>query len=376
MRRLAEVLYFAALPAALFGLFAFGAPHDTYAWDFHAFWQAAVDVAHARDPFGVTGVNAAGVHYAAYLYPPVLADMLLPFGLLPFLAAAMLFIALSAVAIGAALWLLGLRDWRCYGAAFLWFPVLHGLRLGALTPLLVLGVAICWRYRSSAATNVPLALVAVVKLFLWPLIIWRAARSGARAAVTTLAVALLIVGGSWATIGFAHFRDYPQILRGAQQTWIVNGYSLAALGSVVEIPGGMIVALLFAGAAIASAAIAGAMRRERIDDRESLALFVLTACIFSPVGWMHYSTMLLIPVTLLAPRLSLTWLIPVAFWLTPFEESGGQAWRIAVGLVISTATVTLALSEYGFFQRLRATRRERADIERSPRPVGAEATSL
>ncbi len=361
LTRVAQILYFAALPAVLLGLFAFGAPHDTYAWDFHAFWQAAANVAHARDPFAATGLNSAGVHYAAYLYPPVLADMLLPFGLLPFLAAAMLFISISAIAIGFALWLLGVRDWRCYGVAFLWFPVLHGLRLGALTPLLVLGIAVCWRFRSSARTSVPLALVTVVKLFLWPIIIWRAACSGVRSAAATLAAALLIVVGSWATIGFAHFTGYPQLLRSAQDIWMDNGYSLAALGSVVHAPGVVTAGLLFAGAAIASAAIAVAVRRGRIDDRESLALLVLTACVFSPVGWLHYSALLLVPVGLLTPKLSLAWLIPVAFWLTPFEESGGEAWRIAVGLSLSTATVGLALREYGFFRRSNAGRR-RADV--------------
>jgi hypothetical protein len=349
MTRAAHILYFAALPTLLLGIFAFGAPHETYAWDFHAFWQGAADVAHGRDPFAAPGVSPSGLHYAAYLYPPVLADMLLPLGLLPFLVAAMLFIVLSAAAIAVALWLLGVRDWRCYGVAFLWFPVLHGLRLGALTPMLVLGVACCWRFRSSARMSVPLALVTVVKLFLWPLIVWRAARSSLRSAAGTVAVAVLIVVGSWATIGFAHFADYPQLLRDTQGTWMANGYTLAALGSVLHLPDGVTAMLLLAGAAIASAAIARALRRGRIDERESLALFVWTACLFSPVGWLHYSALLLIPVALLTPKLSPAWLVPVAFWFTPFEESGGESWRIALGLSLSTATVALALSEYRSF---------------------------
>ena len=72
----------------------------------------------------------------------------------------------------AALWLLELRDWRCYGAAYLSVAVLHDIRLGALTPLLALGLALVWRWRAQARAAVPLALIIVAKLFLWPLTVW------------------------------------------------------------------------------------------------------------------------------------------------------------------------------------------------------------
>ena len=42
-------------------------------------------------------------------------------------------------AVAATLAVLGVRDWRCYGAAYLSIAVLHDIRLGALTPLLALG---------------------------------------------------------------------------------------------------------------------------------------------------------------------------------------------------------------------------------------------
>ena len=54
-------------------------------------------------------------------------------------------------AVAATLAVLGVRDWRCYGAAYLSIAVLHDIRLGALTPLLALGLALVWRWRERGA---------------------------------------------------------------------------------------------------------------------------------------------------------------------------------------------------------------------------------
>ena len=60
---------------------------------------------------------------------------------------AVLFVTASVVAIAAALLLFGVRDWRCYGAAFLSPAVLTGVTYGTVTPLLLLGVSALWRWR-------------------------------------------------------------------------------------------------------------------------------------------------------------------------------------------------------------------------------------
>jgi Glycosyltransferase family 87 len=345
-RRVGRVLCFVVLPAALAALFAFGAARATYAWDFHAFWQAAADVAHARDPYAAPGLNADGRDYPLYLYPPLLADLVLPLGLLPFLTAAVVFIAGSALAVVAALRLLDVRDVRCYGVAFLWFPVVHGLRLGTLTPLLVLGIAVCWRLRGTPRQRLPLALVTIVKLFLWPLIVWQWARSGLRTTCRTLVVALLVAAASWATIGFAHLVDYPKILRGPQSVWLANGYGLGALGHALHVRDTTTSALLLVAGAVASTSVFRALRARRIDERESLALFVVIACVCSPAAWLHYWALLLVPLALLSPTLSLAWFVPLLLWVTPFEESSGEPWRIALGLAVASATLGYALLRY------------------------------
>jgi len=347
-RRIGTFLCFVVLPAALAAAFAFGAARSTYAWDFHAFWQAAGDVAHGRDPYADPGLNAAGQDYPLYLYPPLLADLLLPLGLLPFLVAAVIFIGGSALALVAALRLLDVRDVRCYGIAFLSFPVVHGLRLGTLTPLLVLGVAVCWRLRGTPRQHRPLAIVTILKLFLWPLLVWQWARSGLRAAIRTLVVTLLILLASWATIGFTHLVDYPKILRGPQGTWLANGYGLGALGHAFGLRDTTTSVLLLGAAAVASTAILRAQRARRIDERESLALFVATACVCSPVSWLHYWALLLVPLALLSPSLGPAWFVPLVLWVTPLEESAGAPWRIVLGLAVASATLGSALVRHRF----------------------------
>ena len=113
-------------------------------------------------------------------------------------------------AVAATLAVLGVRDWRCYGAAYLSIPVLHDIRLGALTPLLALGLALVWRWRGAGARGLPLALIVVAKLFLWPLGVWLVATGRARIAVRGALLAVVASALGWAVIGFAGLADYPQ----------------------------------------------------------------------------------------------------------------------------------------------------------------------
>ena len=69
-----------------------------------------------------------------------------------------------------------MRDWRCYGIVYLWPPLLGGVSLGTLSPLLALAVAAGWRWRRSAPVlGATLTGAAVAKLFLWPLLVLFAA---------------------------------------------------------------------------------------------------------------------------------------------------------------------------------------------------------
>ena len=126
--------------------------------------------------------------------------------------------------------MLDVRDWRCYGAAYLSIAVIHGIRLGALSAALAFGLALAWRWRDRARAAVPLALIVIAKIFLWPLGVWLLATGRARLALRTAAIALAAIVISWGLIGFAGLADYPKLLRVLSDVYQGRGYSLVAAG--------------------------------------------------------------------------------------------------------------------------------------------------
>ena len=234
-----------------------------------------------------------------------------------------------------------MRDWRCYGAAYLSIAVLHDIRLGALTPLLALGLALVWRWREQARAALPLALIVVTKLFLWPLGVWLVATGRLRVA---LRGALLAVGASalgWAVIGFAGLADYPELLRVLAAVEQEDGYSLVAGGVALGLDP---TAARAAAAAIGVALLALCWREGRrgLDER-SLALALAAALAFSPIVWLHYFVLLLVPIAIARRTFSAIWLVPALFWLTPYEENFEEHWRIAVGIGIAALALVLAM---------------------------------
>ena len=95
-----------------------------------------------------------------------------------------LFLVLALGSVLLALDLLGVRDWRCYGLALLTAPVVDTVSLGAISSMLLLGVALAWRYRDRPfVAGAVTAVTAVAKVFVWPLFVWLLATRRFRAAL-------------------------------------------------------------------------------------------------------------------------------------------------------------------------------------------------
>ena len=197
------VLLLGIAPAAVcliigIGLFTHSLGHAPL-FDFHGGdWFAAKRILAGRTPYELDFLRhradliAAGGHpnpnIAVPAYPAPALLLMVPFGLLSYTAAAVVFLLLATAAAVGSLWVLGVRDWRCYGALFLSYPVLHGLALGALTSTLMLLTALAWRYRDRAALAGSFTAAAIVlKLFLWPLLAWLVITRRTRAAVLAVA---------------------------------------------------------------------------------------------------------------------------------------------------------------------------------------------
>jgi hypothetical protein len=329
---------------------------DDAAFDFRQFWQGGRDVAHGVSPYPEPGslpdaaaaaeLDPQGIQETfRFPYPAPTALALAPLGALPFALAATIFTLLLLAATPAALLVLGVRDWRCHGAACLSITTIGAVRLGTLTPLLFLGLAVSWRYRDRARVVVPvLAAVISFKLFLWPFAVWLAATGRARSAVATLAVAVVGTVAAWAVLGFSGFRDYPDLLSRLTDAVQAKSYSATALGLAAGLPEQVAsVCALAAGAVVLGLTFVVARRSSAFADEQAVTLALAASLLLTPILWLHYFLLLFLPLALFHKRFTPVWLVPLAFWLTPFQESGEEAWRIAFAWLILAVVFGLSL---------------------------------
>jgi len=363
--RVSAFLLFAVVPAVLLAAFLAAAIGNDYAFDFRQFWQGGRDVLDGVSPYPSaalldTASDALGPHgiqqVFRFPYPAGAALAMVPFAALPFDVAAGVLTVLLILATSLSLWLLGVRDWRCHGVAFASIVVLGAIRLGTFTPLLLLALAVAWRFRERARVAGPaLALAIVLKLFLWPVLLWLVATKRYAAALWAAGGAAAVTLLSWLVLGFDGLREYPELVRTLTDIVAQRGYSLASLGEAIGFGADVIPAVAAAGLAVLAVRAA----RATDGDRRSFCLALLASLAFTPIVWLHYFMFLLVPIALWRPRLSAPWFLLLLFWLTPFQETGGDLWRIALGIVITVAAFWPALAPAGQvgLARLRVARR-------------------
>ena len=66
---------------------------------------------------------------------------------------------------------------------------------------------------------------------------------------------------------------------------------------------------------------------------------MVAALLLSPIVWLHYFTLLYASIAVWRRALAPAWLLPLLFWVVPFQETHGDAWRVALGLAIAAATL-------------------------------------
>lgn len=351
LQRALAVLLFGLLPLVLvYLIFSWTYDSHTFLSDFHGdLYSAGRAILAGHDPYRLAFIShqaaiaESGGHpstsFAVPVYPAPDLVASLPLALLPYKVAGIVFTLLGAAALGLGLWLLGVRDWRCYGAALLSWPVLHTLRLGQVNGVLILAAAIAWRWRPRAlVAGAAVAGAVVAKVFLWPLGLfllmtnrWRALGAAAGFGIAALALA-------WAAIGFAGLTTYPQMLSDLSAVEGTAGVSLVSLGAAtgaghsVAVAGSLLITL---------AIIALAWMLLRVDggERNAYGLLVIAGLTSSSLVWPHYMALLLVPIALLSPRLGPLWLVPLLGYLAPVELTNGDAWQIAVYLAMELVVV-------------------------------------
>lgn len=301
-----------------------------------AFWPAGEAVLHGRTPYPPVDASVL-VRGASFVYPPVVAIAVAPLAFLPVGVATALAVSWTVGALVGTLWVLGVRDWRCYGASLASPAVLGCIQTAALSGLLALAIALAWRHRERGAAAPVLIVVAIAaKLFLWPLLLWLAVTRGLRTAAVAAVATLVLVLGPWLA-GFPGLRQYPNLLTVLADVEGDHAFTPRALALSLGTSTRLaeLVAVL-AGGAVLAVAVAGIRRPDA--DRRTLALTILAALLLSPVVWSHYFVVLLAVVAIARPRMGWPWLVLPALWL------GGGAWNAASGAQVAVGLVVMVLA--------------------------------
>ncbi len=316
-----------ATPGTVDGIYF---PDGGFLFDLHVMWKAGHDIVTGHSPY-------------PFVYPAPAAFLMVPFGVLPWKLAVIAFTLVLIGSLVLALRLLGVKDWRCYGAALACVPMTSSLTIGTLGPLLLLATAAAWRYRDRRlAVAVAIVGAVVTKLFLWPLVIWLIATRRFRTAATTVALGIAVLFGSWALLGFDGLREYPHRIgrvAGLEQEKSFSPFALArSLG--MSVTAAQITFAVLTLAAIAAILI---LARGRDGDRRAFVAAVAAGLALSPIVWLHYLVLLFVPIALYRRRLSAAWLLPLAFWVRPGAESHGRPAVILAALALSIGAVVLAM---------------------------------
>ncbi len=337
--------------------------HHLWFYDFHGgLYNAGQAILHGHNPYhagfiarqaaimraGGVAIGETSAHvFSVPVYPAPANLAVVPLSLLPYWLAATLFAILSALAMVVAIRLLNVRDWRCYVLALISWPFVYGLELGALGPLLVLGVAVMWRWRDRLwPPAIALAGVVIAKVFPFPLAVWLLMTRRYRQlglAVGLGAAATLI---AWSVLGFAGLAQYPAML--SNLSFIQQGRSdslvAALLGAGIPARTAQGLALLVAGALLG---LAWRFARRPSGERAAFGLAVMAALTASPIVWDHYIVLLFVPIALVSPRYSALWLVPLSapilFTVSAVLAPTGHARLAATGHDPRMAVITLVL---------------------------------
>jgi hypothetical protein len=286
--------------AALVTMFFVGLTSGPLAGDFHwELYPEAQLLLHGENPFPAAGWDPLA--QANLIWPPAAAYLVSPLTVLPAGAADVVIVLIGLAGFALSLWLVGVRDWRVYGAVGLWPEVVGEMRVSHLTPIVAVLVATAWRYRDTRGLpGVAVGFAVAVKFFVWPVALWLAAVRRTREAL----LAALVAGASLLLVlPFIGLHEYAHRLSRLGRAFDQDSYTVYGLliqaGASDSVARG-------ATCAIGVTLLAGMFRYR------SFALAIAAALVLSPIVWLDYFALAALPLALARPRLSAIWFLPIA----------------------------------------------------------------
>ncbi len=290
-------------------------------------------------------------------HPPAWLLLITPFMLLPSIAWGVVawdlaaLVALSgAVAVVAAELRVRLNPWgAALALAFIifWPPLLGTLLEGQVSPVLLLLCALAWRWARHGKTGhagLALGLAAALRLFPALLVVYFALRRDWRAVLVAGASFTLTSLALLPFIGVSGYADY--ITREAPAStadWIAHPHNTSLSGLAYHVLGSFsalseqaglarVLGVLL-GAALLGALLVVSIQRRNValmQDEATWLAYIPAALLVTPLMWIHYYVLLLLPLAVLAARLG--WLgTPVAI---PVARRPLLTWLGAAGMVL------------------------------------------
>jgi hypothetical protein len=332
LRRVGSIVAFGVLPvAALVTMLAVGLSDDSLSADFHyEIYPQAHTMVHGGNPYPPPDFDPTVA--PNHIWPPLAAYLAAPLTALPVGAADIVMLALGLVCMAAALWVVGLRDWRVYGVVALWPQVAGEMRVSHLTAPICLLLALAWRTRDRGLhPGVAIGLATALKLFVWPLGLWLLATRRYRATLLAvgLAGASLLLLLPYVSIG-DYARTLAQLGRGFDQdSYTVFGLLVQSGASET-----------FARVAMWAVGLGLLVATWRY---RSFTLAVAAALTLSPIVWLDYFAVAIVPLAVARPRLTWVWLLPLATWGLSGAGLGiGDPWDIGRLLIVFAVVFAVA----------------------------------
>lgn len=310
-----------------------------FAADFHnEFWPAGLRVLHGQSPYVMDRAQVAAGR--AFPYPAPAALLFVPFAILPHTVSDVLFTLVCFAALFATLRVLGVRDWRLYGLVLLGAPVVNAWQSANLTLLLGLGIALIWRHRDRpVVAGVLSAVIVSLKPFVWPIAIWLLVTRRYRAAAYALLAGVLINGTAFAALGVGEIGRYLRDASKVSGVFFRHAYTATALALDA---GAGITAAQAIGVVVALVVLCACVAVGRCgDELGALALCIALMFAASPVLWMHYFSLALIPLAIARPRLEPVWALPIVLFACGSRST--EAWQIVLTLSVIGVMLGAAL---------------------------------
>jgi hypothetical protein len=81
----------------------------------------------------------------------------------------------------------------------------------------------------------------------------------------------------------------------------------------------------------------------RADDARSFTCAIAATLVLSPIVWLHYLVVLLVPMAIFRPRFSALWLLPILLWVSP-RPGYAEGYQTFMPAIVATILLVMLLA--------------------------------